>query len=178
MKFVFFLKEYLKIGKLVATHGLKGELLLKHTLGKKSTLRGLQAVFIEEGRDSFIPWFIQKVTVRNDAEVYLTLESVESKEAAQKLVQKEVWVPEADFKKFSSKSSPVNLLGYSVVDQKNLLGDILEIIEQPHQILCRLEIDQKEVLVPLNENTLKKIDHKKKRVIVDLPEGLLDIYLG
>ena len=36
--------EYFKIGKLVAVHGLKGELLLKHTLGKKTSLKGLQAL--------------------------------------------------------------------------------------------------------------------------------------
>ncbi|MEJ0103316.1 MAG: hypothetical protein WDO19_12470 [Bacteroidota bacterium] len=37
--------EYFKIGKFVAVHGLKGELLLKHELGKKTALKGLQAVF-------------------------------------------------------------------------------------------------------------------------------------
>jgi 16S rRNA processing protein RimM len=45
-------------------------------------------------------------------------------------------------------------------------------------LLCRLEITKKEVLIPLNESTLKKIDHAKKQVVVELPEGLLEIYLG
>ena len=40
--------EYFKVGKLIAVHGLKGELLLKHTLGKKTSLRGLQAIFVED----------------------------------------------------------------------------------------------------------------------------------
>ena len=39
---------YLSIGKIVAVHGLKGEVLLKHELGKKTSLKGLQAVFIED----------------------------------------------------------------------------------------------------------------------------------
>jgi 16S rRNA processing protein RimM len=51
------------------------------------------------------------------------------------------------------------------------------VIEQPHQLLCRLEIESKEVLIPLNEAFLQKIDHRKKQVIVELPDGLLDIYL-
>ena len=55
--------------------------------------------------------------------------------------------------------------------------EILEVIEQPHQLLCRLDIKGKEVLVPLSENTLQKIDHRKKQVLVTLPDGLLDIYL-
>jgi len=64
-----------------------------------------------------------------------------------------------------------------VINAKNSLGKILEVIEQPHQLLFKLEINSKEALIPMNENTLKKIDHKKKEVIVELPEGLLDIYL-
>ena len=47
--------EYFKIGKFVAVHGLKGELLLKHELGKKTSLKGLQAIFIEEKKNSFFP---------------------------------------------------------------------------------------------------------------------------
>ena len=40
--------EYFKIGKLVAAFGIKGEMILKHSLGKKSALKGLKAIFIEE----------------------------------------------------------------------------------------------------------------------------------
>ena len=54
---------------------------------------------------------------------------------------------------------------------------MLEVIEQPLQILLRIEIDGKEVLIPINESTLVKVDHKGEKIYVDLPEGLLDIYL-
>ena len=88
-----------------------------------------------------------------------------------------MWLTEADFKKFASKSAPASLLGYTIVDNEKSLGTILEVIEQPHQLLCRLEVQSKEVLIPLNEAFLQKIDHRKKQVVVTLPEGLLDIYL-
>ena len=42
----------------------------------------------------------------------------------------------------------------------------------------QLTMNNKEVLIPLNESTLKKIDRKKKEVHVNLPDGLLEIYLG
>lgn len=169
---------YLSIGKIVAVHGLKGELLLKHELGKKTSLKGLQAVFIEDKKDSFIPWFIESTTIKSEEEIYLKLEGVNNREAAAKLTQKKIWLPEADFKKFASKSSPAGLLGYTIIDQGQSLGQILEVIEQPHQLLCRLEVQGKEVLIPLHEDSLEKVDHRKKQVVVELPEGLLDIYLG
>ena len=169
--------EYFKIGKIVAVHGLKGELVLKHELGKKTSLKGLQTIFIEDKNKSFLPWFIESATVKNETEVYLKLEGIDSREQASKFSPKEVWLTEQDFKRFASKSSPVNLLGYTIMNGKDSLGEILEVIEQPHQLLCRLEIKSKEVLIPLHEGSLQKVDHKKRLVLVDLPEGLLDVYL-
>jgi 16S rRNA processing protein RimM len=169
--------EYFKIGKLVASFGLKGELILKHTLGKKTSLKGLRAIFTEERKKSFLPWFIESAKIKSDEEIFLKLEGVNARESSMKLVQKEIWIPEPDFKKFAAKTSPVNLLGYTIISETGSLGEILEIIEQPHQMLCRIEISSKEVLIPLNEETLQKIDHKKKQVMVILPDGLLEIYL-
>ena len=169
--------EYFKIGKLIAVHGLKGELLLKHSFAKKTALKGLEAIFIEEKKDSFIPWFIESAKIKGEEETYLKLEGINSREEATKLTQKEIWLPEADFKKFAAKSAPAGLLSYTIVNHQEILGEILEVIEQPHQLLCRLDIKGNEVLIPVNESTLQKIDHKKKQVLVSLPEGLLDIYL-
>ncbi|MEI6947858.1 ribosome maturation factor RimM [Paraflavisolibacter sp. H34] len=169
--------EYFKVGKLVSAFGLKGELILQHNLGKKTSLKGLNALFVEERKNSFIPWFIESTRIKSEEEIYLKLQDVNTREAAVKLAQKEVWFPEADFKKFSAKSSPINLLGFDIVEHHKTLGKILEVIEQPHQVLCRIEIEGKEVLIPLNEQTLLKIDNRKNQVIVELPEGLLEIYL-
>ena len=168
--------EYFKIGKFVGTFGLKGELVLKHNLGKKTSLKGLKAIFIEEKKESFIPWFIERTRIKNEEEIYIKLESVSSREAAIRLTQKEVWLPEADFKKFAASSSPINLLGYEIIEEGNILGKILEVIEQPHQLLCRIEVKGKEALIPLHEETIVKIDKKKSQVVVELPEGLLEIY--
>jgi len=170
--------EYFKIGKLVAVHGLKGELLLKHELGKKTSLKGLQAIFIEDKTNSFLPWFIESTKIKSEEEVYLKLEGIDSREAAIKLTQKEIWAPEADFKRLAAKTAPASLLGYMIIHHKEALGEILELIEQPHQLLCRLEIKGKEVLIPLHEETLQKVNHAKKQVVVELPDGLLEIYMG
>jgi 16S rRNA processing protein RimM len=169
--------EYFKVGKIVSIFGLKGELILKHSLGKKTSLKGLEAVFIEERKDSFIPWFIQTTRIKTEDEVYLKLEGLDTKEEAKKLAQKDIWLPEDAFKKFSAKSAPISLLGFTIVDRDKPIGVIEEVIEQPHQVLCRINIQNKEVLIPLHENTIEKIDRKKKQVIVQLPEGLLEIYL-
>lgn len=170
--------NYLRLGKLVAIHGLNGELLLKHNLGKKSALKDLKAVFTEQPNKSFLPWFIVKTKIKSAEETYISLETISDREQAKKLLQKELWIPEEEFKRLSVKSSPVNLLGYTIIHDKKSLGEILELIEQPHQLLARIEVNKKEVLIPINENFLKKTDHQKKELILELPEGLLEVYLS
>jgi 16S rRNA processing protein RimM len=169
--------NYFKAGKLVAVHGLKGELILKHELGKKTSLKDVKAIFIEDKKDSFFPWFIETAKARAADEVLLKLESIDTREAAAKISQKEIWLTEEDFKRLSAKTAPANLLGYTIINYKDRLSEVLEVIEQPHQLLCRIELNKKEVLIPINEHFLKKIDHKKKEVFMELPEGLIEVYL-
>ena len=109
--------EYYNIGKFVAVHGLQGELLLKHELGKKTSLKGLSALFVEEKKNSFLPWFIESTKIKSEEEIYIKLEGVNTREAAMKLTQKPVWLPETDFKKFAAKTAPASLLGYTIIEQ-------------------------------------------------------------
>lgn len=169
--------EYFIIGKIVAVHGLNGELLLQHSLGKKTSLKGLTAIYLEDNKDSFLPWFIQTTRIKSETEIYIKLESIDSRESAVKLLKKDTWLPMQDLKKYAAKTAPAGLLGYMIMSNDKPLGEILELIEQPHQLLCRLEINGKEVLIPLHEESLKKVNHKKKEVVVELPEGLLEVYL-
>ena len=89
---------------------------------------------------------------------------------------KEVWLAEDDFKKFAAKSSPIALLGFNIINDGEDLGEILEVIEQPHQVLCSILLNGKEALIPIHEDSLEKVDTKNRKVYVNLPDGLLEIY--
>ncbi len=168
--------NYLSIGKLVASFGFKGEIILKHELGKKTSLKGLTTIFVEVKKDELLPYFIESVKIKSESELYLKLETIDSKETTQKILQKQVWLPEAEFQKYAGKSAPISFLGYHIVSDGSDLGEILEIIEQPHQLLCRIDLNGKEALIPVHEDSLLKVDKKKKQLIVDLPDGLLEVF--
>ena len=170
------MSQYFKIGKLAASFGLKGELVLQHSLGKKTILKGLETIFIEQGKDNLMPYFISTITIKNDAEVFIKLEGIDAKETARKLTPKEVWITEADFKTFAAKAAPIYMLGFNLINEDEDLGEIIEVIEQPHQILCAILLDGKEALIPIHGESLDKIDQKNRKVYVTLPDGLLDIY--
>lgn len=168
--------NYNSIGKFVAAFGLQGELILRHELGKKTSLKGLETVFIEQKKDEMLPYFIQHTKIKNETEVYIKLDGIDIREKALKLIKKQVWLPEKEFQKYAAASAPVSLLGYKIINEGEELGEVLEVIEQPHQVLCRIEWKNKEALIPLHDQTMEKIDKKKKEIHVTLPEGLLDIY--
>lgn len=171
------MNEYIHIGRIVASFGLKGELILKHALGKKTMLKGIEAIFIEVNKGSYLPYFVESSKARDHEETYVKLEGIDTRESANRLTTKNAWLLEEDFRKLADKASPISLLGYQLISgEDGTLGPIEEVIEQPHQVLLRISLDGKEALIPLHEETLDGIDHKKKEVHVTLPGGLLDIY--
>ena len=172
--------EYIQIGKLVATHGIKGDLVLEHVLGDRLKSGGtsqIKALFIEPVKGSYIPYFVEKITSKNGGEWLVKLEDIETKEAAKLLTRKNVWLDRKVFDSLVDGFQPVALVGYTVIDKGKALSEVEEVIEQPHQILLKITYKEKEVLIPLHSETLKQVDQKGRKVYVELPDGLLEIYL-
>lgn len=168
--------NYCSIGRFVATFGLNGQLILLHHLGKKTSLKSLETFFIEKQKDVFIPYFIESAKIKSENEIYVKIEGMDSKEAARSLLHKQVWLTEADFHSQAGKSAPISFLGFHIVNENEDLGEILEVIEQPHQLLCRIDLEGKEALIPVHQETLLKVDKKNRKLFLELPEGLLDIF--
>lgn len=170
--------DYINIGKIVSAQGLTGELLLKHALGKKVSFKLNDAVFIEQVKGAYIPHFVATSKAKNAEEMLIRFDDIDSREKALKLIKKQVWLTQEDFGKYAAKNSPIALLGFMLLNEGEKIGVIDEVIEQPHQVLLSVKVNGKESLIPLHEETLDNIDHKKKEVHVTLPDGLLEIYLG
>lgn len=172
--------EYIHIGRLVATHGIGGDLILEHVMGeqlKRGGLDQIKAIFVEPVKDSYIPYFVEKITKRGGGEWLVKFEDIANKEAAKLLVRKNVWLERKVFDSLVDGFQPLALVGYTVVDKGQVLSEVEEVIEQPHQILLKITYKEKEVLIPLHSETLKGVDQKARKVQVDLPDGLLEIYL-
>jgi 16S rRNA processing protein RimM len=169
--------NYRNIGKIVSAFGLKGDLIVLHHLGKKIAVSKIKIIFLEQKKDELLPYFVESVRKKAENELLLKLDGIDSKETATKFLRRDVWMKEEEIQVHTQKNNPIGWVGYHVLDQGKDLGPIIEVIEQPHQVLCRIEIDTKEVLIPINEQTLDKVDHKNKTVLLSLPDGLLEIYL-
>jgi len=116
--------DHINIGKFVAAFGLTGELVLKHAFGKKTTFKEGEVLFIEQLKGSYLPYFIQTSKSKTKEETYVKLEGIDSREKALKLIQKNVWLRQEDFRNFVAKNSPLGLLGYTLIDEGKTIGKI------------------------------------------------------
>jgi 16S rRNA processing protein RimM len=171
------MEQYLKIGQWAAAHGVDGMLVLQHNFGKRSDFAGVEALFVETSPGRFLPYFIAQAQAKTTTESLIKLEDVNTREKALALLKKPVWLDTQQARKLSAKNAPIALVGYTVFDAKRELGPVIEVIEQPNQLLLRLELEGKEIYAPVHEASLQGIDHKKQQIHLQLPEGLLDIYL-
>ena len=160
----------------MATFGVSGQLILTHSLGKKTTFKGVEVFFVETVKNSLLPFFIKEIKAKSTEENYILLEDCNSKESAARFIGKPVWLLQEDFNKLSNKNAPITLIGYQAFSDDVLIGMINEVIEQPHQVLLTIDYKGNEAYLPMHEDSLIKIDHKKKEVHLNLPDGLLEIY--
>ena len=174
----YFMPNYVNIGKLVATFGVQGEMILKHNLGKKTGLKGMTVFFLEDLPGSFLPYFPLQLKIKNETEIFILIDGIDSKEKASAFLQQRVWVTDDVGKKFAAATAPISLLGFIASDNGNDLGEVLEVIEQPHQLMCRIQYGENDqILIPINEQSLVKVDKKNKKLVLDLPDGLIEAQL-
>lgn len=168
----------IRIGKIVATHGLQGALILKHVVGKSDWMQKDHTLFIELRKESFIPFFVSVAKASNNEEYVVSLEDVQTVEEARKMIGKHVYVQE-DILSGHANDSPLLWIGFNLVDwKKGGLGIIEDVFQTGKQWLAKLTIEGKEVLIPLVEDILLDVNVRNKYVRVDLPEGLVEVYLG
>ena len=166
-----------KLGTISKTRGLKGELQV-FIVFEDAALLNVKDVFLEIS-GKLIPYFVSnfKIPLKNTA--YVNFEDIDTIEKAAVLVKKDIYLPnKAKPKKKKTEFGLKDLLHFIAVDEnEGELGEIIEIHEFPQQLVAVVPYKNREVLFPLNESIIKNIDVVKGIVLVDLPEGLLEVYL-
>lgn len=165
------------LGRITGTHGVQGAIICHLDVDDTGKYKKMESLFIEINKQ-LVPFFVSKTTLRS-SEAIINLEDVKSIEDARELVGKSVFLPLTFLPPLKGdKFYYHELRGFLVVD--NTLGElglINEVLEFPHQVIAGMIYKEKEVLFPVNDRFFVKIDHDAKRFYVDLPEGLVDIYM-
>ncbi|MCO5950728.1 ribosome maturation factor RimM [Mucilaginibacter flavidus] len=170
-------EDCFRIGSILKPKGLKGELHIYVDFDGVENIK-FKTVFIETA-GKLVPYFVASIKYLQKNAAYLFLEDVDTIEKASTLAKKDIYLPnKLKPKKKEAEFTLFDLVGFTAIDDyEGELGKITDVQEYPQQILATVTYKNCEVLFPLNEEIIKGIDVVKEIVRVDLPEGLLDIYL-
>jgi 16S rRNA processing protein RimM len=170
-------EDCFRVGSILKTKGLKGELNVYVDFEGLENIK-LDAIFVEVA-GKLVPYFVRSMKYLQKKAAYLVLEDVDTIEKASALARKDIFLPnKLKPKKKKQEFTLFDLEGFTVVDvNEGELGVITAVHEYPRQFIAAVNFKNKEVLFPLHEEIIKGIDVVKEIVTVDLPEGLLDIYL-
>ena len=171
--------ECFYLGRVAKTHGIKGEITIKLDVDDPSAYHGMK-FFLLEINKVLTPFFVERIVTSGD-KFFVTVQDIKSVEAASALTGKEVYLPLELLPKLSGKQFYYHeIKGFIAVDAvKGELGPITDVLEYPTQaILQIINSDKKEILIPILEQVIQKVDRKAKKLYIQAPEGLIDMYLG
>ena len=167
----------IRVGKIVATHGVQGAVIMTHVAGDSRWLKKGHALMVEMQKGSYIPYFVDACRAAKDDEYIVNMEDLDKVENAKRLVGKAVYVEE-DLLAAYAKESPLLWIGFTITDvHVGLLGTMEDVMQTPSQWLGKVMYNEKEVLIPLLNQFIKDIQVKQKLIIMELPAGLLDVYM-
>jgi 16S rRNA processing protein RimM len=165
-----------RIGFVNKASGFKGLLSCIIESGKPEIVAKKKFLFIlQEGLP--VPYAIEEAEV-NGQEVFIKFEDIDTEEQARQLSRKDIFIEKTSKRKKTEVVTWTDLAGFMAIDETHgEIGVIEEVVEYPMQFIAKCTVKGKEVLFPLNEEIVTDIDMDERKIMLELPEGLIDIYL-
>ena len=174
----FFMQDNLKeIGHFSRLHGYSGKLVISFINENPTILTKKITIWINVF-GLITPFKIQEIQPLNKNKLVLTLLNV-NKDKAEELKNKSVFVNPKDIDFREEKFDKNNISGYDLFSQKDEnLGKVSAVIKIKNNNLIQLYINDTEILLPYNEKNILVLDHSKKQIKLDIPDGLIELYRG
>ena len=166
------------LGKIVTKYSFKGELLIKLDTDQPELYENLDAMFIEV-RNTLIPFFIESSQLHKSDLLRVQFEDVTTEADADALLKSDVYLPLEFLPKLDGNKFYFHeVIGFTVEDiNYGTVGSIVSINDSTAQALFEIENEGREILIPMNDEFIEKVDRKNKTILVRTPEGLIDLYL-
>ncbi len=166
------------LGKIVKKYSFKGELLVKLDTDDPEQFIEMESVFVEQHKN-LIPFFIEQSSLHKSELLRIKFEEVDSEEDANALLGSALYLPLEALPKLTGNQFYYHeVIGFMVKDMTfGIVGTITSVNDSTAQALFEINRDGKEILIPVNDNFIKKVDRETKTIHLDVPEGLIELYL-
>lgn len=164
------------LGRITKVSGYEGTIAIRLEKIFTENIPQMESVFLEiEGRP--VPFFISDQEYSGADILKLSFEGYTSTEKISEFIGCRVFLTDETFDTAEQKTDKQILTGYQIfIENDKLVGSVSDVISNNGQyLLSVLSTDKKEILIPFHEHFIVSINKKKKIVIMDIPEGLLEI---
>jgi len=168
------MEEYLEIGQIVNTNGLKGTLKVKPLTDDITRFEDLETVYIQKGKE-LVEFTIQEVKYSKNM-VLLKLEGIDNIEEAEKYKNFYLKINREDAVELEEDSYfIVDIIGCEVyTESQELLGKVVDVFPTGSNDVYTIKNSEgKEILIPAIEDVIKDVDIANKKIIIHLMEGLI-----
>ncbi len=167
------------LGKVVSKYSYKGEVLVKLDTDEPEIYENMESIFVSI-RGNLVPFFIDNCRLHKSALLRIDFEDVKDEEAADRILGAELYLPLSLLPKLEgNKFYYHEIIGFTIEDSAHGdIGVVTGVNDTTSQALIEVEKNGKELLVPLTDEILTKVDRKNKTLFVSTPEGLVDLYLN
>ena len=170
--------DFFYLGKILKTHGNKGQVIVLLDVDDPEEYLALGSVYLDLHGER-IPFFIGNIELKHNRKAVIKFQDFDSIEDAESLQGLEMYLPITTLPELKGNRFYFHeIIGYTVID--NLHGDIgiiEDILELPHQSLFQVRHGEKEILIPVVDDIIKKVDRRQKQLFIEAPAGLIEIYL-
>jgi len=164
------------LGTLVKTRGIEGAYIMILNNLRSEDLPEIESVFIEIN-GLLVPFFIAHLTDAGESSILIKFDDIDTKAKAREFIGCNIYIP-ADKVNSSDDlySDSRNFIGYEINDRKHgHIGKITDILDIRDNPLFKVSAHNNEYMIPVNKNIIKKINHTKKIINTEIPDGLLNI---
>jgi len=166
------------IGAIVGKYSYKGEVLVRIDSDNPEIFEEVESVFIQSGNE-LIPYFIEKCRLHKPNTYRVQFEDVDSELKADRLLRSALYLPLDLLPDLEEDEFYYHeIIGYQVQDlKKGAIGKITGINDSGAQDVFEIEFQGKTILVPVVENFISELNKEKGILILDTPDGLIDLFL-
>ncbi|TDU43122.1 16S rRNA processing protein RimM [Gelidibacter sediminis] len=171
-------KDCFYVGKIVKKYSFKGELLIKLDTDEPEIYEDMESVFVEL-RNNLVPFFIESSQLHKSELLRIKFEDVDTEQDADALLKSDIYLPLEFLPKLEGNKFYFHeIIGFTVEDVNfGTVGIVKSVNDTTAQALFEIDRDGIEILIPLNDAFIKNVDKQNKLIVVDTPEGLIDLYL-
>ncbi|MCW1953072.1 MAG: ribosome maturation factor RimM [Flavobacteriia bacterium] len=167
------------LGKVVSKYSFKGEVLIKLDADEPELYENMESVFVSM-RDSLVPFFMEKCVLHKSSLLRVRFEEIDDEAAADKIMGAELYLPLTLLPKLTgNKFYYHEVIGFTLLDAVHGdIGKITAVNDSVSQALFIAKKGDKELLIPITDQIITKVDRDNKAIKVSTPEGLVALYLG